>query len=170
MRDRWKWEEYLDSVVIDPPVPARFVRMFAAPNMGCIVGEMICKDEGGKVIEARAFGSAEHAENVQDGIYGETYHDPDTNGWIALDLGEPKKVSSVVFLPSHDSNSIQVGTNYELFYWNNGWASLGKQTADTKILRYSTPKNALFLLKNLDGGVEERVFTLDPLTREQVWW
>jgi len=38
----------------------------------------------------------------------------------------------------------------ELFYWNgNEWQSLGKKMADSHILKYTAPANALFFLKNL---------------------
>ena len=169
-RDRWEWIDYRDSVVFDTPVEARYLRLFAAPDQQCIVGDITCFDEQGNVIEASAYGSAEGADAVLDGLYGETYHDEEKNGWVALDFGRDVKVSKIWYLPSHDSNSIQVGENYELFYWADGWVSLGKQRAESKYLDYRAPKNALFWLTNLDTGKEERVFTLDPSDRKQVWW
>jgi hypothetical protein len=61
------------------------------------------------------------------------------------------------------------GNNYELFYWNNQWISLGTQKADKDYLKYNNvPTGALFWLKCLNGGREERIFTYE--NRIQVWW
>lgn len=168
-RDRWKWVEYRDSVVFDQPLTTQYLRFFAAPKRECIVGEIECFDENGQIITGKPYGSKPGAEHVQDGLYGECYHDKDTLGWIAIDFGRQVTVSKIRYLPSHDSNSIQVGENYELSYWSNGWTSLGTQTAKQKYLEYEVPANALFWLHNLDTGKEERVFTIDK-NGEQVWW
>lgn len=169
-RDRWKWEEYRDSVVFEQPVRTRFVRMLTAPGTECIVGELDCVDMHGQQLHARAFGSAGNAAYVLDGFYGEAYRDPDPNGWIALDFGKPVDVARMRYMPSQDSNSIQKGDRYELYYWDRGWISLGVQVAAAKYLDYIVPDNALLWLKNLDRGKEERIFTIDPVTQEQVWW
>lgn len=168
-RDRWKWVEYRDSVVFDKPVKAQYLRFFAASKRECIVGEIECFDENGQIIKGKPYGSKPGAEYIQDGMYGECFHDKDTLGWIAIDFGKQVTVSKIRYLPSHDSNSIQVGENYELSYWSNGWTSLGTQTAKQKYLEYRVPANALFWLHNLDTGKEERVFTIDE-NGEQVWW
>ena len=57
---------------------------------------------------------------------------------------------------------------YELFYFDFGWISLGKQVADKNYITYpGVPDNALLLLRDLSKGREERIF----LYREgkQVW-
>ncbi len=72
--------------------------------------------------------------------------------------------------PFFDSNNIKIGDNYELFFWNGSfWESLGKQNANDAVLVYQkTPLNALFLLKNLDRGNQERIFTYE--NNKQIWW
>jgi hypothetical protein len=59
--------------------------------------------------------------------------------------------------------------NYELFYWDNAWISLGVKTATSSSITYDEiPGNALLWLRNLDEGKEERIFTL--VDGKQVWW
>jgi len=67
-----------------------------------------------------------------------------------LDLGEPKKITKIRYLPRSNGNGIYEGHVYELFYWNwNKWKSLGRKTADSRVLQYEAPDNALFYLKNV---------------------
>ncbi len=89
--------------------------------------------------------------------------------WVGLDLGAPKLVSTIYYCPRNDKNGIYAGMHYELFYWKNSWASLGKKTANSGMLIYkNVPKNALFMLKNYTEGKEERIFTYE--NGKQVWW
>lgn len=91
------------------------------------------------------------------------------------------------------TNSIVRGDEYELFYWDNKWVSLGKKTtrdrkADMDSLGFdfkkdmffadvndreflffeNVPVGALFLLHNHTRGKEERIFTLED--SQQIWW
>lgn len=66
--------------------------------------------------------------------------------------------------------SFAVGANYELFYWNKTWKSVGKEKAvDGKPLRFKAPVNALFWLVKTGSDKEERIFTLAP-NGQQKWW
>ena len=62
-------------------------------------------------------------------------------------------------------------TEYELFYWDKEWVSLGTQVSEKdKPLEFKNlPKGALFWLKIKDGKDEERIFTINE-NGEQVWW
>jgi len=89
--------------------------------------------------------------------------------WVGLDFGIRKKIRAVGFCPRTDENNVLVGLNYELLYWNNGWKSLGTQTATTNELIYkNAPANAIFILKCINEGKEERIFTYKG--GKQVWW
>jgi hypothetical protein len=90
--------------------------------------------------------------------------------WIALDFGKSYKLKQLTFAPRSDTNYIIPGNLYELLYWHNGnWVSLGTKTASSSILKYQdVPEEALFLLKCLSGGIEERIFTYED--GKQVWW
>ncbi|MBN1327016.1 MAG: transglutaminase domain-containing protein, partial [Candidatus Cloacimonetes bacterium] len=66
-------------------------------------------------------------------------------------------------------SSLQKDSEYELFYWNDRWESLGKRTADEKPLKYErVPGTALYWLVQCNSNKEERIFTYENNT--QIWW
>ncbi|TFF36140.1 discoidin domain-containing protein [Mucilaginibacter psychrotolerans] len=92
-----------------------------------------------------------------------------SNGWIGLDLGKAQQLSMIRFCPRNDTNCIIIGSDYELFYWDNSWISLGTQTAKGYFLDFqNAPKNALYWLRCKTGGKEERIFTMKG--KNQLWW
>ena len=95
-----------------------------------------------------------------------------TIGWVGLDLGKGNEhiITRVRLCPRSDTNFILPGDTYELFYWDKRmWESMGKQIAENLILTYNeVPSNAVYLLRNLSRGKEERIFTYEG--GEQVWW
>lgn len=90
--------------------------------------------------------------------------------WVGLDFGKPQRIVKVRYCPRSDTNFIEIGNLYELLFWkNNDWESLGKKIAQTQELVYKdVPSNGLYLLRNLSGGKEERIFTYE--NNKQVWW
>ena len=94
----------------------------------------------------------------------------DYNGaWVGLNLRKSIKITEISFCPRTDQNNIEKGMNYELFYWHKTWVSLGRKVAGTNKLYYkNVPTNALFLLRNLTEGKEERIFTYKK--GAQIWW
>lgn len=93
------------------------------------------------------------------------------SGWIGMDLGEHNEATfkKIRFCPRNDTNCILPGNEYELFYWNENWISLGRKTANNFDLDFEdVPADALYWLKCLSGGKEERIFTINK--GMQVWW
>lgn len=71
--------------------------------------------------------------------------------------------------PEDQSNVISKGHLYDLLYWNNNWISIGTQRALSEKLSFSdVPRNALLILRDLDHGRQERIFTFE--NSKQVWW
>lgn len=69
----------------------------------------------------------------------------------------------------YDSNNVCPGDTYELFYWDDEWKGLGRQTAEADSLIYdSVPCGALLWLHNYTRGKEERIFTYE--NGKQIWW
>lgn len=100
-----------------------------------------------------------------------TYFDaPDHGAWTGMDFGKPVEIEKILYVGRGDGNTIEIGDNYELFYWNhNQWNSLGKQVADAMSLEYcNVPKGALLWLRNLTKGKEERIFLYEE--GKQIWW
>lgn len=91
--------------------------------------------------------------------------------WVGLVFDTPKSIARIVYLPRNDGNCIADNQQYELFYWDNKWISLGKQMGSNETYRLTynnVPTNTLLLLRNLTKGKEERIFTYEK--GEQVWW
>lgn len=64
---------------------------------------------------------------------------------------------------------LTAGKQYELFYWNDGWLSLGKKTAAKKPLTFKkVPEGSLFWLVEDGSDHEERIFTIE--NGQQIWW
>lgn len=63
------------------------------------------------------------------------------------------------------------GISYQLFYWDNGWKTLGKQTVNAPITEMKfekVPKNALLLLYSSDSKGLERPFIIE--NGERTWF
>lgn len=76
----------------------------------------------------------------------------------------------MVCLPRSDGNGIYPGNIYELLYHDlEGWRSLGEKIATDFYIEYDdVPSGALYWLRNLSGGVEERIFTWEN-GMQQFW-
>ncbi|WP_139959608.1 hypothetical protein [Flavicella sediminum] len=88
---------------------------------------------------------------------------------LGLKFSKPQTIGFVEFQSRNDDNHINKGEDYELFYWDKNWKSLGKQKAQDTLLHYNNvPKNALLWLRNLTKGREEHIFCIDE-NKQQHW-
>jgi len=91
--------------------------------------------------------------------------------WVGLDLGEgnTRQITKIMYCPRNDGNMIIPGDEYELFFYDMGWHSLGKQVAHKEWLNFGeVPANAVLWLRNLSAGHEERIFTYE--NGKQKFW
>ncbi|CAD0005509.1 hypothetical protein [Flavobacterium chungangense] len=86
---------------------------------------------------------------------------------LGLHFLKPQLIGSIAFQVRNDNNHINTGEKYELFYWQKGWKTLGKQTAKDTTLYYNTPKNSLLWLKNYSTGKEEHIFYIDKKHKQR---
>ncbi len=130
------------------------------------------KSLNGKVFTSLDWNNKYKAKSVFDKKTLTYLEDKSTDTtWVGVKLYAPMQINKIVYLPRNDDNFIRDGEIYELFYWDNKWVSLGRQTGSikTQALSYcDAPTNALFLLRNLSRGSEERIFTYE--NDNQVWW
>lgn len=93
------------------------------------------------------------------------------NNWIGIDCEKPISLSKIRYLLRNDANNIFEKNKYELFYYTlKGWKSLGQKIAYTDQLIFNdVPLNALFWLRNLDTGKEERIFTIGTNGQVKFW-
>lgn len=89
---------------------------------------------------------------------------------IGVDLGEgnEQNVAKITFSPSTDLNFVEKGHLYELYYFDTEWKMLGRVYAhEDKLTFDNVPENAILLLKDRSGGMEERIFEYKD--GKQVW-
>ena len=109
--------------------------------------------------------------HVELSLNGNTLTRPDIDPGYSLgyDLGEATVLDSIVFFPWNDDNFVLPGHTYELFYYDGGWVSLGKQDSeDWQLVYEDVPTHALLYLRDHTAGKEERPFTYEQ--GRQVWW
>jgi len=89
--------------------------------------------------------------------------------WLAMEMDSITTVTHIGICPRNDKNGVYPGMNYELFYWDYAWISLGEKQATSHSISYDgIPENALLWLRNLDEGKEERIFILNE--GKQIWY
>ena len=77
---------------------------------------------------------------------------------ISPDTGKP--IPAIKIEPGHE---------YELFYWDDQWISLGKKQSGDQSMRFDNlPADRLYRLKQTDGRDQERPFSLED--GRQVLW
>lgn len=160
------------EVQVSPSSAYRYIR-YVAPDLSWVnIGELGFFNVSGKV-DGMPFASQETShENLMkafdDNI--ETYYSGEkTNAYIGLDFNKQVTIDKIVYSPRTDNNDIFPGDEYELFYWDDAWISLGKKSAEKHWLTYdNVPENTLLLLHNHTRGKEERIFTYDE--EAQIWW
>lgn len=167
-------ESRMQTIHISTSRKYRYMRFYKR-NGGLSIGEFGCLDANGQIASGKVIADVVLMEdsdlgNVCDGdplSYFDIGNLKDI--WIGLDFGKPIAINSLFFCPRTDDNDVSVGDEYELFYWNNDWMSLGRKVADSYQLIYdNVPKNALLWLRNVTKGKEERPFTYK--NGMQIWW
>lgn len=126
----------------------------------------------GEIIGAQNFSSEEFStKNAFDGDVL-TYVDAiqPHHAWLGLVFDSPQQIAKIRYIPRNDDNFVQAGQLYELLYADStGWQSMGKQYAAADSLIYdNVPSGAIYLLKNLTKGHEERIF--EYKNGKQVFW
>ena len=125
-------------------------------------GELMFSKKENKKLMMNCFDGSMHSnqQTAKDSIF-----------WVGIDLGEGNKtkITKIRYCPRNDTNCILSDNEYELFYYNKKWISLGKKVAKTDHLTYSNvPKGALLWLKCHGSGKEERIFSYE--NNMQMWW
>ncbi len=159
---------YYNEVKVQPSKPFRYVRFVAPPKCDAAMSEIEFRDSDTLLAVIPAKSTMKNVELSYDGDM--QTHPEYKKGFVAgYDFGKSVRLSSIVYYPCNDDNFVFPGHLYELFYYDRGWISLGKQTACSYSLTFkNVPDNALLYLKDCTKGKEERPFTYE--NGIQVWW
>ncbi|NPD91636.1 transglutaminase domain-containing protein [Xylanibacter muris] len=147
----------------------RYMKYASAPNRRGAIMEL-CIYSAGRRMTGKLF--ADGAENIESIFDGDTFTGMEKlqPGYsVGLDMEKAVRVDSVAFYLRNDGNFIDIGDDYELLHYDNGWHPLGRQKAVAEHLVFDdVPVGALLLLKNRTKGSEERIFTYE--NGRQSWW
>lgn len=81
--------------------------------------------------------------------------------WVGIDLkeSEASRISKISYSPVSDTNNVEVGHLYELYYFEQDWVLIAQQKAvSDKLTFFDVPSNTLLLLRDRSKGKEERIF------------
>lgn len=168
------------SVPLSPSRPYQYLRFLTADECNGHMAEIEFYKEGsdepleGKVIgeyEPSIYYPSNVAEMMFDGDALTFFHTGNMPVWGGLQLEQAEKVDSLRFIIRNDDNGIRRDNLYELFYMKDGhWISLGRKTAerDDELVYEQVPSGALYWLRNLTHGKEERIFGYED--GRQVWY
>ncbi|GEL12144.1 hypothetical protein SAMN05192550_3102 [Flavobacterium glycines] len=154
----------------------KYFRYIGATDSFCNINEIVVYNTQGKKLEGKIIGTkgsfedkGETIEKVFDNDVLTCFNAPNPTGsWVGLAFNKSVNISKIRFIGRNDGNMVEIGDEYELFYWDKTWKSLGEKKAESDVLVYKVPVGALFLLHNLSKGTEERPFTIK--NGKQVWW
>lgn len=160
---------YRNTVNISSPKKYRYLRYVSPPQHRGPVTEIMYFSNG-KLLQGMPFATGGiNPGKCFDGNTSSFMDKLEIGYTIGLDLGRRVKVDSLEFFLKNDGNYIADGDDYELFYYDNSWISLGIQKGKDHSLTYGkVPSGALLLLRNNSRGREERIFTYEQW--RQVWW
>lgn len=152
-----------------------FARYVGPAGSYCNINEIEFISPEGKKIIGEIIGTqgkfGKEREKVFDGDILTGFEGNSMDGhWVGLKFRKPETIGRIRYIPRNDGNGIEVGDEYELFYWNeNRWKSLGRKKAEENYLNFeNVPSGELYLLRDLTKGKEERIFTYED--GKQIWW
>lgn len=157
-----------NTAILKNPKAFRYVRYVSPADCEAVLAEIMFMGENG---ELKAVAGNSTVRKVELSLDKNMLTRPDYKKGFTMgyDLGSPQKLTSIVYFPWNDDNFVVPGHEYELFYYDKGWISLGKQKPDDFSLIYeNVPSNALLYLKDYTRGNEERPFTY--VDGKQIWW
>ncbi len=99
------------------------------------------------------------------------YFVPDTIHKTAVDLYSTTRRAIVKTTDEIRQAHFKPDSDYELYYWDNGWILIDTKKADGKNPLHfeAVPEKALYWLKEKEGKEEERIFNLDK-DNQLHWW
>ena len=175
-------QDIVDSI-LNVTRPYRYVRMKFDDNREGNLAEIVFYGrkqgtEEEQALNGFAFGVPENEietgwEQAVDGDYSTYFRkDKKLEGYVALDLGERNDhtLTRIRYVPRSDTNFIIPGNHYRLEYWDGfSWQCVGEKTATDYYLDFQkVPAGKLYILHNLSGGAEERIFIYK--SGIQQWW
>jgi hypothetical protein len=151
-KGKLSYEMWWQNATISTDRKYRFIRFKAHPEKVCAIGEIEALDHNNeKILVKKAFGPGAHSEYIYDGVPGHHYLYEEEGSWVAIDFGEPRRVSHIRYIPRDiGPASIHPGGRYQLFFWNGSWEPVFEIQATGKSITCRIHPNGLYLMENTD--------------------
>lgn len=146
---------YYEASNLYPSKTYKWYRM--GGNKRLDIAELYFTDDKGNFIKGETNSAGGKATDGNPLTYVSLFTNP-----LVIRFDEPVCINKFICLPRNDGNGIYPGNTYELFYFDveEGWTSAGIRDSGYFNLVYERiPSGALYWLRNLSEGVEERIFT-----------
>ena len=169
-----------NTVFMNPKKRYRYIRYQGPENSHCDVAEILFFENksdtnacAGTVIgtpnDDPAGNRNEYTKAFDGDPYTSFHYKNASGGWVGLDFGRPVSISKITYVPRNRDNFIRKGDQYELYYLDKEWISMGVEVAEADSLVYgNVPSGSLLYLQNHTRGHDERIFTYE--NGKQVWW
>lgn len=92
-------------------------------------------------------------------------------GWCGVEFDEPVHLFEIRYIPRNDGNYICEGDTYQLYWWDKDrWQMIAEEQGNREGVLWfeKVPSQALFLLRDMTQGKQERIFTYE--NGKQIWW
>lgn len=160
---------YKNIIKLTKRVSCKYIRFQAPEGIKAPFAEIafFC---GNKLLKATP--TSEDATELEKCIDGDYFSMPkiQNNAYqIIFELKEQACLDKLLFITKNDGNYIISGHSYTLLYYDKGWKTLASQTATADNLSFTNvPVGAFLLLKDNNGGIENRPFVYQ--NGKQEWW
>lgn len=167
------------TIMFDEDIAYDYLRIMPADKMYPVFAEIDMVDRKGNIIDDSKYRIYAVGKGLTgDSLVVKSLCDEDLMTtfykrfpfWLGLDVEKCKNdIGGIRFTMWNDMNQILSDNEYELFYFDKEWHSLGKKKAMRNFLEFdNVPSGALLLLRNYTLGKEERIFVYK--NGKQVWW
>lgn len=153
----------------------RYARYLSPNGSYCNINELEFYDAEGNKLTGCIIGTEgvenQRKETVFDSNVLTGFHGNSPDGhWVGLAFNRPVTIAKVKYMPRNDGNTIEIGDEYKLKIFQNGyWRTLEtKKATENEISFENVSSGGLYILSDITKGVEERPFTY--VKGKQVWW
>ncbi len=147
------------TLALDKPVTYRYWRLFKE-NQILRIGDWQFFDEHSERVQGKVIPPKENDTTAKNAFDDKILSFTLSHTWIGIDFGKPVTIQTMKLVTRTDDNAITPGHYYELYYFTkDGWKLLeGKNATEKQIVFESVPAEALYWLRDLTAGREERIF------------
>ena len=153
--------------------PHRYWRMYSAAGQVSDMAELFFYDKEDTTLieDFKICGSDSLALNLTDRD-PLTFYSADSSGcgWC-FDFGKPVSIDHISYIRRGDGNAVMPGDRYIIYYWDGtDWIRHSEHEAeDIYIDVRDLPAGALYYIKGISRGAQNRIFTWDEHLQKPQW-